>query len=701
MQYPQTRYSDTLASGITATALSLTVAGTAPTRTEGVLTLGRIQSNTEDVHFTAVAGSVVTIDLRGLSQTALTLTEVAGNRKVHNANESVEITTHHNYDTNNARKDEVETISGAWTFSGIASFTTRPRITGGINDSAGNESIDIDATGSAVNQLRVINAATAGNVILTTAGDDADIDLELQAKGTGVIILEDAAQLKTSAAPTANAQIANKLYVDNQITLAANNKVSVSSGDTTSGFLNGKITNDPNSYLTWAIVNPGADEDWQGTINATQSSSGVASANKLVATDSTGHLSNTFVAARAYTAYESISQYDAVCLLPIEVQWFDQISDTTINLGDSNVRRRYGIKFIPSATTSTLTTMQFRAREAVNGATALGNLNIRIETDTAGQPSGTTISNGAATAISQATQQTWTTVMATRTTTWAAAPTLTAGTTYWMIFECSATDAVNYLLFGANGNNDEHYHTFTRLTYNLDTATWGSSVTNNTPFFWFNTQTYLAGLALAQCDGDFAGRAWRFVGIAANAIAAQASGEVYKDVATMTGLTPNVDYYLSSTAGALTTSKPTSEYGGNAASFKIGRAISATELSIEPGPKYYWGVSTATTTQNFQFWGKILTFEVSYSVYDTGTSDAVTNGSGIFDGSSNKSAFMQTNLIANTAAAGSSASNCIGADQAARYTATGGSVTDAGFTLTVTTTGAPDGLNYTWKAYLA
>lgn len=210
MQYPQTRYQDSLAVGISDVALTLDAASVPPTRTQGILTIGRVQSNTEDVYYTNVAGNTVTISLRGLSQTALTLTEVSGNKKVHNASESLEITTHHNYDTNKARKDEDETISGNWTFS------AKPRVTG-LKDSGGNEAIDIDATANAVNQVRVVNSATGNNVVLTVAGDDADINLELQGKGTGVVILPDGAALKTSAAPTTAAQIANKQYVDTQV----------------------------------------------------------------------------------------------------------------------------------------------------------------------------------------------------------------------------------------------------------------------------------------------------------------------------------------------------------------------------------------------------------------------------------------------------------------------------------------------------
>jgi len=122
MQHSQTRYEDTIPLGIGDTDLSLVATLVPPTRTQGILTIGRLQGNTEDVYYTNVVGNTVTISLRGLSETALTPTQVVGNRKVHNANESLEITTHHLYDTNKARKDENDTISGDWEFTGTETF---------------------------------------------------------------------------------------------------------------------------------------------------------------------------------------------------------------------------------------------------------------------------------------------------------------------------------------------------------------------------------------------------------------------------------------------------------------------------------------------------------------------------------------------------------------------------------------------------
>lgn len=54
-----------------------------------------------------------------------------------------------------------------------------------INDTNGNESLIITATGSAVNEFTIVNAATGNAPAITATGGDANVDLELTPKGTG------------------------------------------------------------------------------------------------------------------------------------------------------------------------------------------------------------------------------------------------------------------------------------------------------------------------------------------------------------------------------------------------------------------------------------------------------------------------------------------------------------------------------------
>lgn len=80
-----------------------------------------------------------------------------------------------------------------------------------INDANGNESIVIVSTGSAVNQIDITNSATGFPPRITATGDDTNLNLELNGKGTGrlstkstlvygMVILDTPEQLITSNA---------------------------------------------------------------------------------------------------------------------------------------------------------------------------------------------------------------------------------------------------------------------------------------------------------------------------------------------------------------------------------------------------------------------------------------------------------------------------------------------------------------------
>lgn len=54
-----------------------------------------------------------------------------------------------------------------------------------VKDDNVNESLEAVATASAVNHVQVVNAATGNAPALKAAGDDTNVDLSLQGKGTG------------------------------------------------------------------------------------------------------------------------------------------------------------------------------------------------------------------------------------------------------------------------------------------------------------------------------------------------------------------------------------------------------------------------------------------------------------------------------------------------------------------------------------
>lgn len=68
-------------------------------------------------------------------------------------------------------------------------IASSPEITTSINDSNNNEIIALSPTSSAVNELQVANASTGNDVIVSVAGSDTNISLDLQGKGSGSVKL--------------------------------------------------------------------------------------------------------------------------------------------------------------------------------------------------------------------------------------------------------------------------------------------------------------------------------------------------------------------------------------------------------------------------------------------------------------------------------------------------------------------------------
>lgn len=78
-------------------------------------------------------------------------------------------------DSTNAQIDDTDNISGLANIS----------LSGDILDANSNELIDFVTTGSAVNSISITNAATGTNPIIGGVGDDANVGIDFQAKGTG------------------------------------------------------------------------------------------------------------------------------------------------------------------------------------------------------------------------------------------------------------------------------------------------------------------------------------------------------------------------------------------------------------------------------------------------------------------------------------------------------------------------------------
>lgn len=107
--------------------------------------------------------------------------------------------------------------NAAGSFGGISGFTsdgtnvtagsgnlraTRPRFITSIDDTNGNEVFVITATGSAVNEVTIANAATGNNPTFTASGGDANVGINFVPKGSGTIQVSGAAIVTVSATQT-------------------------------------------------------------------------------------------------------------------------------------------------------------------------------------------------------------------------------------------------------------------------------------------------------------------------------------------------------------------------------------------------------------------------------------------------------------------------------------------------------------------
>jgi len=82
---------------------------------------------------------------------------------------------------------------GDVTLTGTQTLTnktlTSPKIGTSILDTNGNQLALLTATGSAVNEFTIANAATGGDPTLSATGDDSNIDIAIKPKGTGETVV--------------------------------------------------------------------------------------------------------------------------------------------------------------------------------------------------------------------------------------------------------------------------------------------------------------------------------------------------------------------------------------------------------------------------------------------------------------------------------------------------------------------------------
>ena len=101
---------------------------------------------------------------------------------------------------------------------------------GVLQDSSGNEVLELTKTASAVNHINLTNNATNNNPKITAKGGDTNVGLELEAKGTGKIILNNSHVLKQEVVNTGSNEALSLLLPFTEITKGTAGTYSIADG---------------------------------------------------------------------------------------------------------------------------------------------------------------------------------------------------------------------------------------------------------------------------------------------------------------------------------------------------------------------------------------------------------------------------------------------------------------------------------------
>lgn len=382
--------------------------------------------------------------------------------------------------------------------------------------------------------------------------------------------------------------------------VTASNLVVVSNDDTTPGDLETKIAAGTNVSL--ATLSPGGNEQRQINVPATNLASIVsdvtATATELnqvndgVSANVTAANLNTMTAgissnADALHTHSTLGPFDFTTLEAIDgsttpqaVCWVGANMFDTVGVrpntaeilavaggGISNLAFGDDITRVRRATSFTYTNAQATSISTVRVAVLLekigtpaDNVVLAIQADSGGSPSGTDLVSGTFSGGSLVNGDGNVVQLS-------LATSLTSGATYWLVARRSgAVDAANYyqIKSGTSGS-------FSGVTFNGGTGLW-SAGTVFQQYITVNPVFDGGEIAKADSDSTFFGN---FIGFTKSNVAANQTAAVQTAglVTGFTGLTPGSDYYISTTAGAITTT-PTK--------IKVGTAINSTSILLAP-----------------------------------------------------------------------------------------------------------------------
>jgi|10_taG_2_1085330.scaffolds.fasta_scaffold05355_6 hypothetical protein len=159
--------------------------------------------------------------------------------------------------------------AGDVTLTGTQTLTnktlTSPKIGTSILDTSGNELALLTATGSAVNEFTIANAATGNGPTLSSTGGDTNIDINVTPKGTGDVVLAgDTVKVGDSGAAavlTSNGAGTLTVTTGGATDLVLNTNSGTNSGSfTITDAANADMTMAPNGYGRFTIDGQGKIE---------------------------------------------------------------------------------------------------------------------------------------------------------------------------------------------------------------------------------------------------------------------------------------------------------------------------------------------------------------------------------------------------------------------------------------------------------